>query len=97
MRRDDEPVQLGRLAMRLEGDYWNAYYATPGTMKDAILLGSVKMQFVIGNHENQMQRKEQFMQTMRDCVADIIEEATGSRPTWGGPRTAPEHERSGRA
>lgn len=84
-------MQVGRLAMRQEGDNWNAYYAMPGTMEGAIFLGSIRMGAVVSNPE----RKTAFIHMMRDIVADIIETHTGFRPTWGGPQTAPEHERSG--
>jgi hypothetical protein len=83
--------QIGRLALRVEGNFWNAYYAMPGTMKDAIFLGSIQLRFV----ENK-KRKDVFMVLMREAVADIIEEITGTRPTWPNPpQPAPESERSG--
>lgn len=85
--------QVGRLAMREEGENWVAYYAEPGTMNKAIFLGSVRMGAVTTNPA----RKQAFMDMMRDIVSDIIEEATGVRPIWGGPERAPEHERSGNA
>lgn len=85
-------VQVGRLAMRVEGENWNAYYALPDSMEKPIFLGSIRMGAVANNPE----RKQAFMLMMRDIVSDIIEESTGYRPTWGGPKTAPEHERSGR-
>lgn len=85
--------QIGRLAMRQEGDNWTAYYALPNTMDGAIWLGSVKMAFV-GNAPD---RKQIFMDLMRECVSDIIQGETGVRPTWGGPSRAPESERSGSA
>lgn len=84
-------AQIGRLAMRQEGDNWNAYYALPDTMHEPIFLGSIRMGAVTVNTE----RKQAFMMMMRDIVSDLIEEKTGIRPTWGGPQTAPEHERSG--
>jgi hypothetical protein len=88
----EQTVQIGRLAMRDEGSLWVAYYALPDTMKGAIFLGSIAMRFVV----NAPERKAAFMGIMRDAVSDIIEETTGRRPTWpDGPRTAPEHERSG--
>lgn len=86
-----EMAQIGRLALRHEGENWNAYYALTDSMKDAIPLGSIRMGAVISNP----QRKQAFMDMMRDIVADIIEEKTGLRPTWGGPQTAPDHERAG--
>ena len=85
--------QVGRLALRVEGDNWNAYYAKPNTMEGAVFLGSIGMPFIVANPE----RKQAFMDMMRDIVADHIQEATGIRPTWGDPKTAPEHERSGTA
>ena len=83
--------KIGRLAMRHEGANWNAYYALPGTMDGAIFLGSIAMRFV----EN-VERKNAFMDMMREAVADLIEEQTGQRPTWPeGAQPAPEHERAG--
>jgi hypothetical protein len=85
-------MQIGRLALRHEGTFWNAYYAMPGTMDGAITLGSIAMRFI----ENNQERKDAFMALMREGVADILEEQTGVRPTWpDGPQAAPEHERAG--
>lgn len=86
--------QMGRLAMREEGGFWNAYYATTGTMEGAILLGSIRMQFVA-----RPERKAEFMAMMREAVGDVLEGITGVRPVWPEPdgRRAPEHERAGRA
>lgn len=84
--------KVGRLAMRHEGASWNAYYAMPGTMEGAIPLGSIAMRFVVNNPE----RKQAFMDMMRDAVSDLIEETTGHRPSWPeGAHAAPEHERAG--
>ncbi len=85
--------KIGRLAMRQEGDNWVAYYALEDTMEGAIFLGSIVMKAVYPNKE----RKNAFMDMMRDIVADIIEENTGVRPEWGGAEAAPEHEKAGRA
>lgn len=76
--------QIGRLAMREEGDLWNAYYAMPDSMKDAIFLGSIKLRFI----QNETMKKL-FMDLMRESVGDLIEEQTGVRPVWGGPKSAP--------
>lgn len=90
-RRPD--TKIGRLAMRYEGAHWSAYYAMPGTMVGAILLGSIAMRFV-----ESADRKQAFMGMMRDAVSDLIEEQTGQRPTWPeGEQPAPEHERAGHA
>ena len=83
--------QVGRLAMRQEGDRWVAYYALPNTMDDAIFLGAIALKAVDGEPA----RREAFLDLMRDLVADIIEDATGVRPTWGGEEPAPAHERAG--
>lgn len=84
--------KIGRLAMRHEGTWWNAYYAMPNTMEDAILLGSIQMRFV-----QDKARKSAFMELMREAVSDILEELTGARPVWPEPegQPAPESERSG--
>jgi hypothetical protein len=83
--------KIGRLAMRHEGEWWNAYYAMPDTMDGAILLGSIAIRFV-----EIQERKDAFLALMREAVSDILEETTGQRPTWPeGPQPAPERERSG--
>lgn len=87
----DPMTQVGRLAMRHEGENWNAYYAMPDSMKETVFLGSIRMGAVIDNPA----RKQAFMDMMRDIVGDIIESTVGVRPTWGGPQSAPERERSG--
>ena len=74
--------------MREEGTNWVAYYADQGTMEGAIFLGAIRMGAITANPE----RKQAFMDMMRDIVSDIIEEATGIRPVWAGPERAPEHE-----
>lgn len=89
----DEIQEVGRLAMRVEGDNWNAYYALTNTMEGAIYLGSIRMGAVTDNRD----RKRAFMKMMEDIVADIIEEKFGERPSFGEPDKAPEHERSGSA
>jgi hypothetical protein len=87
--------KIGRLAMRHEGKWWNAYYALPDTMKGALPLGSIAMTFVVGG-PLQLQRKEQFMEFMKQCVSDILEDRLGTNLEWpDGPTSAPEHERSG--
>ena len=85
--------QIGRLAMRREGENWNAYYALPNSMIEPVFLGSIRIGAITDNQE----RKAAFMHMMRDIVSDIIETETGERPTWGEPTTAPEHEKSGAA
>ena len=86
--------EVGRLAMRVEGNFWVAYYAEPGSMAGAIDLGRIRMVGVATP-----ERKAVFLRLMRDLVSDIIEHHTGARPVWPEPdgHPAPEHERSGHA
>ena len=91
MRAAEEEV--GRLAFRIEGDYWQAYYALPDTMDGALELGKIQMAIVRVSAE----RKEAFAALMWAGVADIIEAETGERPHRTDPVRAPEHERAGRA
>jgi len=88
----NEFQRVGRLAMRQEGESWVAYYAMPDSMEGAVWLGSIRM--TIAQHP---ERKAMFMELMRETVADLIEEQTGMRPSWGGAQLAPEHERAGSA
>lgn len=88
-----ELQQVGRLALRHQGENWNAYYALEGTMEGAVFLGSIRM----GAVTTSPKRKQGFIDLMRDVVADILEEKLGVRPEWRDPERAPEHERSGRA
>lgn len=86
--------ELGRLAVRVEGEDWVAYYATrQDSMEDSVHLASIRMVTVVDNPD----RKEAFLSLMKDIVSDIIEEAIGRRPSWKDPQPAPEHERSGNA
>lgn len=89
-----ELLKAGRLALRDEGGMWVAYYALPNTMKDALVLGSVALGAVV----DRPARKQQFMELMKEVVADLIEQAIGVRPVWPTPpEVAPEHERGGHA
>lgn len=74
-----------RLAMRVENDLWCAYYAMPGTMKDAIFLGSIRMIAVQDKN-----RKKAFMNLMKDTITDILAEK-GYEVVWPNPpQPAPE-------
>ena len=92
MKKDQsKPQQIGRLAIRHEGENWNAYYALPDSMHDPVFLGSIRMGVVIRNREV----KNAFVDMMRHVVSDSIEDQTGVRPSWGDIAAAPEHERAG--
>jgi len=87
-----EKPAVGRLALRVEGDWWVAYYAMPKTMDKAIELGRIKMGIVESNPE----RKELFMDLMRSAIAELLEQQGVKVENWNEPTTGPEHERSGR-
>ncbi len=88
----NDKQQVGRLALRVEGDWWVAYYALPATMDGAIELGRIAMRLV-----QDRARKEAFMALMRDAIEEFIAEMfDGQSPDWI-TATAPEHERAGRA
>lgn len=84
-------VKVGRIAFREEGAGWNAYYAAPDTMKDAIFLGSMRLSIAV----NKPDLKQEFMDLMRSVVSAYLEDTTGRRPSWLAPERAPESERSG--
>lgn len=83
--------QVGRLAFRVEGDTWVAYFAMPGTMDGALVLGSIKMALV-----EDADRRRAFMEIMKGAVGDFLEGKFGEVSSWD-ERPAPEHERSGSA
>ncbi len=84
--------KIGRLAMRVEGDKWNAYYALSDTMDGALWLGSIAMSIV-----QDLERKQAFMDLMKSFIDDIFADQIGERPEWPEPERAPGHERSGSA
>lgn len=88
-----ELVQIGRLAFRHEGEWWNAYYALPDSMDKAIHVASIR----IGSVQADAILKNAFMDTMKIMVSNFIKDQSGLDPTWGGPNSAPESERSGNA
>jgi hypothetical protein len=83
-------VLIGRIALRVEGENWNAYWAMPDTMEDAIFLASIAMGFVAERKD----RRDAFMTLIRECVSDLLEERLGHRPADFKTEPAPEHERT---
>lgn len=84
--------QIGRLAIRAEGDKVTAYYALIDTMDGALWLASVNR-----SAADIPEVWAAFKDMARAIVGQILFEKTGVRPTWGGEEAAPEHERSGSA
>jgi hypothetical protein len=83
--------EMGRLAIRVEGTLWCAYWALPNTMDGALFLGSIRLAFV-----DNVKRKEAFIDLMRDAVGEMLK-AQGMIPESWDRRKAPEHERGGNA
>jgi len=84
--------KVGRIAFRVEGNIWVAYYALPDTMDNALFLGSIAMSAV-----RDPERKETFMNLIKDTVGEVLKEEVNCEVTWKDPTEAPEHEKSGRA
>lgn len=82
-----------RLALRREGEWWNAYLAQMDTMDGARKIGSI----LLGAVENNEERKRAFMDLMKDVMTEAIKEITGKLPDWWEEQEAPEHEKAGRA
>jgi len=80
-----------RLAMRQEGNFWNAYLALPDTMENAKLIGSIMM----GAIARDPKIKKDFMKLMQRVLGNAIKDTTGEKPKDWVINPAPESERSG--
>jgi hypothetical protein len=86
----DEKTEIGRLALRHEGEWWNAYWAPhQHDMDGALLIGSIRFSLVHGAI------KELFISVMCEAFTVVVKDVTGDNPTWGKPHSAPESEKSG--
>jgi hypothetical protein len=86
-------TEVGRIALRVEGEWWNGYWAPrQDSMEGALHLGSVRMG--LAAHPK---IKEAFINLMTTAFSVAAKEATGLEPTWGDPVEAPENERAGNA
>ena len=85
-------TEIGRLALRQEGKWWNAYWAPHQTdMDNAILIGSLRLRLA------RDEAKQVFIDAMRKAFDNACKDVTGQTPDWGDPQSAPEHERAGQA
>jgi hypothetical protein len=84
-------LNAGRLALRVEGDKWTAYYAMPHTMEKALWLGAIRLTLV----ENP-ERKKMFIDLMKNVLEELLAQTGHQVSDWDEER-APEHERSGRS
>lgn len=80
-------AEVGRLALRVEGNWWIAYYAKADTMENAIEMGRIAMPIV----ENKTCR-EAFKTIMTTAIADLLKNQFGEIASWN-EKPAPEHER----
>ena len=88
------PQEVGRLAFRQEGEWWNAYWSPDQhSMKRAILLGSIRM----GAAMLSVPAKEGLMAAMQAAFDGIVHDLLNQTPSWSEPHEAPESERSGHA
>jgi hypothetical protein len=60
-----------RLALRREGEWWNAYLALPNTMENAKLIGSILFSAVCNNAT----RRQAFIDLMQEVISDAIDAA----------------------
>lgn len=76
-------ADIGRLALRSEGEFWNAYWAPSLTsMENAVSLGGVRLSLVQRSEE----AKSLFMQAMQAAFSAVVEETAGTPPTWSASR-----------
>ena len=85
--------KIGRLALRVEGPRWVAYFAATAGIDDAVEIGSILMS-VVGRSS---QCKEKFEELMQLAMVDVIYKASGMEAEWGDATVAPECERAGNA
>ncbi len=84
-------TQIGRLAFRHEGEFWNAYWAPyMDRMSGSVLLASIRMDLV----DNNTVMKDQFMAINKAAFGSVIKGITGQTPQWNEPQPAPEKERT---
>jgi hypothetical protein len=87
-----KPPQMGRLAMRIEGDMRRAYYALPDTMEGALYLGELHMAAA-----ELPGFRQRFLHLMRDAVTSLIQQRTDITMAWpNAPQAEPDHERKER-
>lgn len=85
-------TEIGRLALRVEGEFWNAYWAPrQDSMEGAILLASIRMSLVADGSPV----KGEFMELAKNGFSQVVRDITGGQiARWNEPRPAPERERS---
>lgn len=88
----NEYPDIGRVALRVEGPMWNAYWAPSQTsMEGAVLLGTIRMEAV----KKSDRAKQSFIALMKIAFEAEAEAIVGSKVEWGDVKPAPERERAG--
>jgi hypothetical protein len=80
----------GRVAFRVDGNLWVAYWAMPDTMDGAVFLASIPAAAAQGD------MKHRFMNMAKDIAAHALKDIIGADVAWTDA-LAPEHEKAGRA
>lgn len=88
-----DEIKPFRLAFREEGDFVNCYMAFIDSMKDAILLASVRAKVLRADPE----MFGEYQELMKRWATAACNDMFGAGPTEFIVEVAPEHERSGRA
>jgi hypothetical protein len=83
-------ARIGRVAFRVEGDKWCAYFAHPDTSEGQVFLASIAASAATGEMRNR------FMNLARDIAKNALPEPLAAGD-WADPTPAPEHEKAGRA
>lgn len=82
-----------RLAIRMEGEWVNAYIAAGDTMENAIHIGSVRRILC----DNDPEVFQAWGNAMNRAMVDTVEMVSGKAVIQTQQEKAPEHERAGRA
>ena len=82
-----------RIALRQEGQWWNAYLAKPDTMEGAVEIARLRMTMA-----SDPATKDAFIAFTRVAMERALKVVHGlDIAKWGEPEVAPPHERSGNA
>ena len=82
-----EENQLGRLIIKREGHFWNAYHVVSDKAEDSNLIGSI----CIGAVANNTEMRDAFKAMMTNIVFEAIKEITGTVPTMVKENHQPIH------
>ena len=86
-------AEVGRLALREEGEFWSAYWCPfKDTMDGALALGQIRLSLV---GEAGSPVYVAFVALQRLAFEKVCQDVMGQTPTWGATRPAPENEREG--